>query len=85
MNKIFLNETYKVVVNLVCNNWHIIAFGHLQNSIQVGAGVDGTARVGRIIKNNRCRLVVNLRLQMFQIHFPTAFRLIKKSMSNKMQ
>lgn len=62
-------------VNFVGDNRHVITRRDIQNIENMVAAEHRTAWIRGIVYNYRCRRFVDLRLQVIEIDFPTAFRL----------
>ena len=62
-------------VNLIGNNWYVVTSGHVENVKCVIPAEHGTARVRRIVYNDRRCGLVDLWFQVVQIDLPAEFRL----------
>lgn len=59
-----------MLVNLIGYNWYVVTSGHVKNVKCVIPAEHGTARVRRIVYNDRSREFVDLRFQVVQIDLP---------------
>lgn len=57
-------STYHMLVNLIGYNWYVVTSGYIENVECVILAEHGTARIRRIIYNDRCRRFVDLWFQI---------------------
>ena len=70
-------SSYEIVVNFIGNDRHVVLCRHLKNIEQMRSSVDRTAWIGWVVYyNGRC-VLVDLRLQLLEIHLPSSLRLIE--------
>ena len=69
-------QSYEIIINFVRDDGHVVSGCHLQDVDQVSSTVDRSARVRRIVDDNGCGLVIDLRFQFLQVNLPAAFRLL---------
>ena len=70
--------TYKECVDLIGEDRHLVPAGHLQDVTDVLFGEDRAARIGRAVDHDARRVVVDLRLQVLQVHLPRLLRLLRR-------
>lgn len=64
-----------MLVNFIGNNWYVVTSGYVENVECVILAKYGTARVRRIVYNDRRGEFVDLWFQVVQIDLPAEFRL----------
>ena len=62
--------TYEMFINFIGDDWDLVSLGQLQNGQEMIAAEDRAAGVGGIVDENRCRCVVDQRLQVIQVYLP---------------
>ena len=62
--------TYKVFVDLISDDGHLVSVGNTEDVLKVLLAVHGAAGVGRVVHHDGRRVIVDEFLQVFQVHFP---------------
>lgn len=69
-----LSRKHKVVVDFISNDGNFVPFSNVKDLLEMRNAEHAPTRIGGIVDDDCCSLVINQRLHVVEVHLPVLVR-----------